>query len=80
MSHELLFGFTEVPALFERNDDDLYDRLSHRWTAALLLCFALFVTTSTYVGDPIHCWVPQHFQGSWTSYTDNYCWIRSVQR
>ena len=74
--HELAFAFEEVPVLFQRNDDDMYDRMSHRWTAAQLLCFALLVTTSQYVGDPIHCWVPAHFHGSWEKYTDSYCWVR----
>ena len=31
-------------------DDDAIDRLSHRYTVALLVCFALVITSYVYVG------------------------------
>ena len=75
-----LIAFAEVPqGLFQRNDDDLYDRMNHRWTTAQLIVFALLVTMNNYVGDPIHCWVPSHFHGSWAKYTNSYCWMRCVK-
>lgn len=74
--HELAFAFTDIPQLFARNDDDVYDRLSHRWTAAQLIGFALLTTTTLYVGDPIHCWVPAYFSDSWEDYTNSYCWVK----
>ena len=40
------------------------------------VAFAVLVTSGQYVlGDPIHCWVPAHFHGSWTKYTQSLCWV-----
>lgn len=75
-----MIAFLEVPeGLFERNDDDMYDRLSHRWTTAQLIAFAFLVTTSSYVGEPIDCWAPPHFKKGWVDYTNTHCWLRLVQ-
>jgi len=68
----------DLPALTERNDDDAYDRLSLRWTAGLFALFVIIVSTSNFVGDPIHCWVPAYFHGSWEKYVDSYCWVRNT--
>ena len=29
-------------------------------------------------GDPIKCWVPQHFTGSHTKFTNAYCWVKNT--
>ena len=34
----------------DRIDDDLADRLNHRFTAVILIVFAVLVSTSQYVG------------------------------
>lgn len=75
---EVVSVATTVPMLFERNDDDMYDRLSHRWIAALLIAFAGISTATAYVGKPMHCWVPAHFTGGWANYANNYCWIKNT--
>ncbi|XP_013382927.1 innexin unc-9-like [Lingula anatina] len=61
-----------------RNDDDFFDRLSHRYTSIFLIIFALVVSTKQYVGDPISCWTPSHFSKTQDDYTNSYCWIKNT--
>lgn len=58
-----------------RNDDDAVDRLNHRYTVVFFVIFTAIVTTTQYVGDPIHCWCPAYFTGNHEEYTNNICWI-----
>lgn len=45
------------------NDDDIYDRLSRRFSVVLLMLFTVVVSTKQYVGDPIACFAPAQFTG-----------------
>jgi hypothetical protein len=47
------------------NDDDLYDRLSRRFSVVLLMLFTVVVSTKQYVGDPIACFAPAQFTGKY---------------
>ena len=67
-----------LPQSKSKNDDDSVDRLSHRYTCAVLIIFSIVVTTTSYVGDPIHCWVPKHFSKHWIKYADSYCWVKGT--
>ncbi len=60
------------------NDDDSSDKLSHKYTTALMVIFAVVVSTQQYVGERINCWVPAHFSGPWEEYTNSYCWIKNT--
>ncbi len=72
-------SFGSVPSFGSGNDDDVFDRLSHRWTAGTLAVFAVLVTTKTYVReDPISCWVPKEFSSSWEDYVNSYCWVQNT--
>ena len=61
-----------------RTDDDIADRLSSRYSVAILVTCALIVGMNGYVRDPITCWAPVHFTDSHTRYTNNYCWVRNT--
>jgi hypothetical protein len=61
-----------------QDDDDLYDRLSRRYTSSLLVLFAVMVTTKQFVGEPISCWCPAIFTDSHRQYTNNICWISNT--
>ena len=45
-----IIGVAALPTKQSRNDDDFADRLSYRYTVAMLLVFATVVSTSQYVG------------------------------
>ena len=51
--------------------DSFSDRLSCRYTAVILVLFALMVTTKHYMGDPISCWCPSHLTDAQVSWEDN---------
>ena len=70
--------FTELPDTKSRKDEDSVDRLSSTYSVILCVVFAVTVSMNQYVGDPITCWVPQHFTGSHTKYTNAYCWVRNT--
>ena len=71
-------GWATWNRLRGNDDDDWVDRLSHIYTVVLLCIFALFTGGSQYAGDPIQCWCPAHFTGSFVSYTKSYCWIKNT--
>lgn len=74
----LLGSFATYSRLRGPNDDDWVDRISHLYTVVILAIFALFVTTSQFVGDPIQCWCPAEFSSSFIAYTKHYCWISNT--
>ena len=44
----------------------------------MLALFAIVVSTSQFVGDPIHCWCPAEFTGAYVDYAKSYCWIKNT--
>ncbi|XP_075244614.1 innexin unc-9-like [Convolutriloba macropyga] len=60
------------------SDGDWVDRLNHRFTAMILVILGILVSTKQYVGDPINCWTPAHFNREWVEYTNNICWISNT--
>lgn len=69
--------FTAISKVFKstRNDDDLIDRMNHQYSVIFLFLFTVIISTSQYVGDPIHCWTPGHFTSNHNDYTNRVCWI-----
>lgn len=64
--------------LLRRRDDDMYDRLSNRYSIGIFVMCAMALTTKTYVGDPIDCFTPAEFNGQWVKFTDNYCFVKNT--
>jgi len=52
--------------------------MSHVFTVILLIMFAVVVSTSQFVGSPIHCWHPAEFKGWYEKYAEYYCWISNT--
>lgn len=67
-----------LPQSKSKNDDDIIDRLSHRYTTSILVIFSIVVTTKTLVGSTITCWIPKHFSGPWSAYTKSYCYVKGT--
>ncbi|XP_067940681.1 innexin unc-9-like [Watersipora subatra] len=64
--------------LLKHGDDDFFDRMSSRYTVALLIVFAVIVSTGQFAGDPIDCFTPAEFNGQWVRYTDRLCWVQNT--
>lgn len=76
--YAIIGGWTSFSKLRGNDDDDWVDRLNHIYTVVLLVIFALFTGGGQYAGDPIQCWCPAYFTGSYVSYTKSYCWIKNT--
>ncbi|CAF1098788.1 unnamed protein product [Rotaria sordida] len=78
----MVAGFLDAVAKVRQfrfhNDDDLYDRLSRRFSVILLMLFTVVVSTKQYVGDPIACFAPAQFTGSHVEYANYICWISNT--
>ena len=61
-----------------RSDDDMIDRLNHQYSIIFLFIFTVIVSTTQYVGDPIHCWCPAYFTDSHEDYANSVCWISNT--
>jgi hypothetical protein len=60
MSSLILKAATESSTLFlgtSRSDDSAGDRLSYRYTCAILIVFTIIVSTRDFTAKRIHCWV-----------------------
>jgi hypothetical protein len=71
----LISTVAKVAKVNIRNDDDLCDRLNHRYTVIFLFIFTVLVSTTQYVGNPIHCWCPAYFTSNHEEFTDKVCWV-----
>ena len=74
----ILNTLSGTPQSKARYDDDIIDRLNHRYTQAILIMFSIVVTTNDIVGNTIQCWVEAHFSDPWENYVNQYCWIKNT--
>lgn len=77
MVWQFVDAFRRVSSSAKEHDDDFADRLSHRYSASLLIIFTILVGTSQFVGKPINCWTPAQFKGPMETYANSICWIAS---
>ena len=66
----IISAAARVAKVHLRNDDDMVDRLHHRYTVLFLVIFTAVVSTTQYVGDPISCWCPAYFTENHVDYTN----------
>jgi len=74
----IISAAARVAKVHLRNDDDLVDRLHHRYTVLFLVIFTAVVSTTQYVGDPISCWCPAYFTENHVDYTNKVLFQSSV--
>ena len=67
-----------IKSLKAPDDDTHSDRLNHRYTVCFLVVCAIVATGTPLIINRINCWVPAHFAGAFSSYTNNYCWISNT--
>jgi len=81
MSALILKAANEFSTLFlgtSRSDDSAGDRLSYRYTCAILVAFTIIVSNREFTSKRIQCWVPAFFTGNYEDYTNNVCWVRNT--
>ncbi|UJR28448.1 hypothetical protein I4U23_009688 [Adineta vaga] len=81
MSALILKAANEFSTLFlgtSRSDDSAGDRLSYRYTCAILIAFAIIVSNREFNSKRIQCWVPAYFTSNYEDYTNNVCWVRNT--
>ncbi|CAF3234642.1 unnamed protein product [Rotaria socialis] len=61
-----------------RSDDSTGDRLSYRYTCAILIAFTVLVSNRDFTMQRIQCWVPAFFNKNYEDYTNNVCWVRNT--
>ena len=78
MIDSLITTIGKVAKVNIRNDDDIVDRLHHRYTVIFLIIFTILISTTQYVGTPITCWCPAYFTSNHIEYTNKICWISNT--
>ncbi|KAI0979669.1 hypothetical protein GJ496_011242 [Pomphorhynchus laevis] len=78
---DIIGAITRLPALIfgvERHDDDFTDRLSYKYTVAILVVFAIIVTNRQFGTKQIQCWVPAQFTRNYEEYVNDICWVSNT--
>ena len=77
MLYPLIEAFDKIGQRAIRNDD-FFDRLSRRYSMIILgICF-ITVTTTYFVGNPIHCFTQLVDGHDRVDYVNWVCWISST--
>lgn len=73
-----ILGWANWSKLVGNDIVDWVDRLNHLYTVAILVVFAIFVGSSQYVGEAIHCYVDQTLNAASVGYVKSYCWVSNT--
>ena len=68
-----LSGFSFV----KHDDDDSIDRMSRKFSAIMMVIFAVLLSTYQLVGEPIKCWCPVEYTDTRCEYATTFCYITS---
>lgn len=74
----LLEKLGEWSNLMQKDDDDIYDRLSYQYTASLLIAASLCTGGRQLVADRIRCWTPADITSQQAEYCNNLCYVTST--
>ncbi len=78
---DIIYLVTFVPTLLLaslRSDDDTFDKINYKYTAALLVLFAVITATKQFDDDRIECWNRANFKSAYIQYTNQICYISST--
>ncbi|CAG2186617.1 inx [Mytilus edulis] len=75
---QLLGTLPSISQLRGKPNDDWIDRMSHVYTAVILIIFTVAVSSGQFFKDPIQCWHPAEFKSSMESYTSYNCWVKNT--
>lgn len=57
---------------------DTIDRVNAWFTPFVLVAMTLAISCKQYFGQPIKCWTPREFSGSWDGYVHDFCFIENT--
>ena len=75
---EIVEPLTEIVRYFQKYDEDVSDRLNHKYSTLGFLTLSVLVAATQYFGESIKCWTPAQFPESWVEYTNTICWISNT--
>ncbi|XGW19222.1 hypothetical protein V3C99_003226, partial [Haemonchus contortus] len=79
LSDEMLTNLNHyIERVKSTHDDDSIDRLNYVTTIYMLLGFALTLFAKNYVGEPMQCWVPNQWTGTWEDFSESYCFVENT--
>uniref|UniRef100_A0A1I7T0S1 Innexin n=1 Tax=Caenorhabditis tropicalis TaxID=1561998 RepID=A0A1I7T0S1_9PELO len=57
---------------------DTIDRVNAWFTPFVLVAMTLAISCKQYFGQPLKCWTPREFSGSWDGYVHDFCFIENT--
>jgi len=53
-------------------------RFNYSYLVKIFVFFALLVLAKQYVGEPLQCWIPAEFPGTWEKFSETLCFIENT--